>query len=142
MKRTTLIISVLLVLTGILVWSTGCKKDDNGPSEFQVLLDSILYQDTIQKTDTLNVKFYGYLGASSCYEFSRIERVSLSANDPPSAIKFKVWGKFEDTGNCADVESYLNGAAVAVTGFIPGNFNILVMQPDGTIMTGLVYVKE
>ncbi len=57
-------------------------------------------------------------------------------------MKFKVWGKHEDTGICTQQIVYLDGTEIGINGFIKGNFNILVVQPDGSIMTGLVFVKE
>jgi len=142
MKKNLVIISAIFVMAGLLVWSTGCKKDDNSSKDFLIQIDSIVYPDTIQLTDTLNVKFYGTVGTDGCYSFNRFEKVDLANDDPASAIKFKVWGKYEDTGNCTQQIVYLDGAEIGINGFIKGAFSILVIQPDGTIMTGLVYVKE
>ncbi len=57
-------------------------------------------------------------------------------------MKFKVWGKHEDTGNCFQEIVYLDGAEIGINGFVAGTFSILVIQPDETIMVGTVYVKE
>ncbi len=75
MKKNTFIISVFLVMAGILVWSSGCNKDDDPSPDFLIKIDSIVYPDTIQLTDTLSVKFYGEVGPDGCYEFNRFEQV-------------------------------------------------------------------
>ncbi|RLD42438.1 MAG: hypothetical protein DRI89_07285 [Bacteroidetes bacterium] len=141
MKKNTLIISVILVMTGLLVWSTGCKKDETNP-DFLIQIDSIVMPDTIHVTDTLLVKFYGVIGPDGCYKFDRFENAALEGNDPANSMKFKIWGKHEDTGNCNQQIVYLDGAEVGINGFIKGIFNVLVVQPDGTIMVSSVYVKE
>ncbi|MCF6170446.1 MAG: hypothetical protein L3J66_05650 [Bacteroidales bacterium] len=142
MKKNLTIISATFIMAGLLIWSTGCKKDENTSNEFLIHIDSIVHPDTIQVTDKLTVKFYGEVGTNGCYSFNRFEKVDLSNDDPTIAIKFKVWGKYEDTGNCTQQIVYLDGAEVGINGFTKGAFSILVIQPDGSIMTGLVYVKE
>ena len=142
MKKNLVIISAIFIMAGLLIWSTGCKKDENPNNEFLIQIDSIVHPDTIQLTDTLSVKFYGEVGPNGCYSFNRFERMDLASGDPASAIKIKTWGKYEDNGNCTQQIVYLDGAEIGINGFIKGTFSILVIQPDGSIMTGLVYVKE
>lgn len=142
MKIHTLLFSAVLVLTGLMVWTSGCKKDDTSSPDYLIQIDSIVYNDTIQTSDTLTVKFYGEVGPDGCYQFERFERLDLSGNDPLNSMKFKVWGRHEEADVCTQEIVYLNGQSLAINGFIPGNFNILVVQPDGNIMTGLVYVEE
>jgi hypothetical protein len=142
MKTNTLIISALLFMAGLLVWTTGCKKDDGPDPDFLIKIDSMVFQDTIRLDDTLSVKFYGYIGPNSCYSFNHFEQLPRDNGDLPNSMKFKVWGKHEDNGNCYDALMYLDGAEISITGFLKGNFNIFVVQPDGTIMNGVVFVEE
>ena len=142
MKKNTLIISVILVMTGLLIWSSGCKKDEGPSPDYLIQIDSIVFADTISLSDTLSVKFYGVVGPNNCYSFNKFERVDLGQNDPANSMKIKVWGKQEDTGNCNDQPVYLDGAKILINGFAKGNFHILVIQPDETIMIGSGYVKE
>lgn len=142
MKKHTLLLSAILLMAGLLVWTSGCKEDDGPQPDFLIKIDSIVFADTIQTTDTLSVKFYGEIGPNGCYQFNRFEQVGLNGGDPLNSIKFQVWGRYEDTGNCTDAISYMNGNEIGINGFVTGNYNILVVQPDGSIMSGLVYVKE
>jgi len=142
MKKNTLIISVILVMTGLLIWSSGCKKDEGPSPDYLIQIDSIVFADTIKVTDTLSVKFYGEIGTDDCYKFERFEKIDLDESDPANSMKLKVWGKHEDTGDCNPGIVYLDGAEIRITGMAKGNFNIFVVQPDGTIMVGLVFVEE
>ena len=142
MKKNTLIISVILVMTGLLIWSSGCKKDEGPSPDYLIQIDSIVFADTISLSDTLSVKFYGVVGPNSCYSFNKFEKVELGGSDPANSLKLKVMGKHEDTGNCGDQIVYLDGAEILIDGFAKGNFHILVVQPDETIMVGSGYVEE
>jgi len=142
MKKNAFIISVILAMTGLLVWSSGCKKDDDTNPDFLIKIDSLVFRDTVNVNDTLFIKFYGTVGPNGCYQFSRFEQVPYQDGDVVNSMKIKVWGKLEDTGNCPDQIVYLDGAEIIVNGFQPGNFNIFVIQPDGSIMNGLVFVTE
>ena len=141
MKKNILVISVILVITG-LVWSTGCKKDDDTGSDFLIQIDSIVLPDTIQFGDTLHVKFYGMVGPDGCYKFDHFEQVPPVTGDLENSMKFKVWGRHEDTGNCNQQIVYLNGAEITINGLSKGPFFVFVIQPDGMVMSGVVYVKE
>jgi hypothetical protein len=142
MKKNTLIISAVILLAGLLTWSSGCKKDDGPDPDFLIQIDSIVMPDTISLFDTLSVKFYGEIGPDGCYKFDRFEPVDRDGSEPDNSMKFKVWGKHEDNGNCSQQIVYLDGAEIRITGIAKGNFNVFVIQPDGTIMVGLVYVEE
>jgi hypothetical protein len=142
MKKHTLIIPAIILLAGLLTWSSGCKKDDGPDPDFLIQIDSIVMPDTIGLSDTLSVKFYGEIGPDGCYKFERFEQIDLDQSEPANSMKFKVWGKHEDTGNCNQQIVYLDGAEIRISGIAKGNFNVFVIQPDGTIMVGLVYVKE
>ena len=142
MKKNTLIISAILVMAGLLVWSTGCKKDDGPSPDYVIQVDSVVMPDTIQLTDTLSVKFYGEVGPNGCYKFERFENISTGGSDPANSMKFRLWGKHEDTGNCSPQPVNLDGIGIGINGFIEGNFSVLVIQPNETIMVSTVYVKE
>ena len=142
MKKNTLLISVVLLMAGLLVWSSGCKKDDGPNPDFLIQIDSIVMADTIELSDTLLVKFYGVVGPNGCYKFDRFEQLNLGDNDPANSVKLQVWGKHEGNDNCFDQIVYLDGTELLINGFAKGDFRILVRQPDETIMVGLVYVKE
>ncbi len=142
MRKNTLIISAILVMAGLLVWSTGCKKDEGPNPDYMIKIDSMVFADTIKITDTLSVKFYGEVGPDDCYKFDHFEQLPYQNGDLANSMKFKVWGKHEDTGNCSQQIVYLDGTEILITGMDKGNFNIFVVQPDGTIMNGLVFVEE
>jgi len=141
MKRHIFIASTVLILTVLVAWSTGCKKNDNN-NDFLIKVDSIVMPDTLSFQDTLYVKFYGMVGPDGCYKFDRFEQVPYETGDLPNSMKFKVWGKHEDSENCTQQIVYLDGREISITGLSKGNFFVFVIQPDGTVMSGVVYIKE
>ena len=130
--------AMAILLAGLLTWTTGCKKDDNATTEFVIKIDSIVLPDTINRIDTLKVEFYGLVGNNGCYKFDRIEQVDAKEK----SMRFKVWGKYEEQENCPNQIVYLDDVAVTIHGLFPGIFSVFVVQPDGSIMTSLVYVEE
>ena len=141
MKRHILSASAILILTLLMAWSTGCKKDDDN-TDFLIKVDSIVMPDTLSFGDTLFVKFYGMVGPDGCYKFDRFEQVPNETSDLPNSMKFKLWGKHENSDNCPQQIVYLDGQEISITGLSKGNFFVFVIQPDGTVMRGVVYIRE
>lgn len=116
----------------------GCKLGNSTPgyTEFAIQVDSIQYSDTVQYGQPLIIKFYGTIGPSTCYSFSRIIG-SVSNNQ----ADMKVLGKYtNDQNNCKSDPQYLDGNSVAVTQYVPGKFIIHVMQPSPPDIYDTVYI--
>jgi hypothetical protein len=137
----------LLIITGILLFalymSSGCKKDDdNDTNEYLIQIDSIQIPDTIDFGSLLDVDFYGLVGTTDCHAFSRFEQLEPVASDPQNSIRIQTLGVYNDNGNCQSQDVYMNPATLQIAGMFAGNFLVLAVQPDGTIMTATCYVRE
>jgi hypothetical protein len=140
MRNSILIIVSVLLL--VVYFSTGCKKEEDTTNEFLVKIDSIQMADTIDFGSALDVNFFGLIGTNDCYSFSRFEQVQAVVGDPDNSIRIQTYGKFEDNGNCQPATVYMNPVTLQITGMFAGTFRVLAIQPDGTILTAVCYVKE
>jgi hypothetical protein len=98
--------------------------------------------DTITFGDILKVDFYGLIGNNSCYTFSRFNQLQSGGSDPANSTRMELLGIFQDNGNCQAQDVYMNPVTANISGLIAGNFTLLVVQPDGTVMTGTCFVDE
>lgn len=133
---------LVLAITSLLYFSTGCKKDENTTNEFVIQIDSLRMPDTIAFGSQLDIKFYGLIGTNDCYDFKEFEEVAPNVGDPQNSIKIKTWGIYQDSGNCQAQTVYMNPATLQLTGMAAGTFRVNAIQPNGTIMTATTYVKE
>jgi hypothetical protein len=117
----------------------GCKLNSpSGPSytEYSIQVDSIQTPDTIALDSALIVKFYGKIGPSTCYSFSRFVGGVNNHN-----IDVQVLGKYQSgLSNCTDSIQYLNGKKLSVNLITSGPFIIHVYQPNPPDLYDTVYV--
>ncbi len=124
----------VLFLTG------GCKLDTTAPSftEFGIQVDSIQYPDTIPFGKTLNIKFYGTIGPSTCYSLSR-----FTGGISGQQINIAVLGKFANNeSTCASAVQYMNGDSLGVNLTASGKYIIHVMQPTPPDIYDTVVVRK
>jgi hypothetical protein len=140
MRKNILIITSILLL--VVYFSTGCKKDEDTNSEFRIQIDSLKMPDTINFGNVLNVDFYGLIGDNSCYTFSKFNQLQSGASDPANSMRMEVLGIYQDDGNCQAQQVYMSPATASITGLLAGEFVMLAVQPDGSVMTGTCFVKE
>ncbi len=141
MRKHLLIITSILLL--VVYFSTGCKKDDeNQTNEFLIQVDSLKMADTVDFGSILDVDFYGLIGTNDCYKFSKFQQVESIASDPENSLRVQTFGKIEDNGNCQAGLVYMNPVTLQISGMLKGNFRLLALQPDGTVMTAVCYVRE
>lgn len=123
----------VLLLTG------GCKLGNSSPTytEFAIQVDSIQYPDTIVSGTAQYIKFYGTIGPSTCYSFSRF--VGGVTNQQ---IDIAVLGKYTNNeSNCASAVQYMNGDSLGLHLTTTGTFVIHVQQPTPPDIYDTVYVK-
>lgn len=117
----------------------GCSLNKtSGPSftEFQMQIDSIQSPDSIAFGKALNIKFYGKIGPSTCYSFSRFAG-GVNNRD----INVAVYGKYQSgLSNCIDSTQYLNGKELSVNLITSGLFVIHVYEPTPPDIYDTVYV--
>jgi len=129
-------LGVLISIT-ILIWS-GCKKDDGPETEKYIIqIDSIVHPDTVNYGTDVSIKFYGLIGPNGCYAFDEmipeyVEGELLVVN----------WGVHTFNDNCTEAIVYMNGNELLVSEVPAGELVIKAVQPDGTSLTGNVFVKE
>jgi hypothetical protein len=127
-------------LIAILFLTGGCKLSNSNPSytEFAIQVDSIQHQDTIAFGKMLNIKFYGTIGPSACYSFSR-----FSGGVYDKQIDIAVLGKYKNGQNaCASVMQYLNGDSLDVNLITPGSYIIHVIEPTPPDIYDTLFVSQ
>ena len=133
----------MLKLTALLVLAIGfsccfisCTKKPHEPqvSYFIVRVDSIYVPDSIPRTDTLRVKFYGTIGNDGSYSFDRFEAERSAHN-----LSLTVWGKYTKNDYATQALVFLN-KEYPISTLYPGLFKINILQPDSTYLRDSVVV--
>lgn len=121
--------SISLILGGIaLVFANSCTKTDTPAiTEFAIMVDSIVYSDTIAMDATLNIKYYGTIGPNSCYSFQRFDVAFVGDTIGTTAV-----GGVIDSENCFEEVQILDGETAKIYNMPKGKFIIVVNQPDGS----------
>ncbi|HSW55119.1 MAG TPA: hypothetical protein VLH59_08520, partial [Ignavibacteriaceae bacterium] len=96
----------LFIISFILLFQYSCSTEpENDYTYFKIMVDSLSYQDTISVSDTLKIKFYGFVGPDGCHKFSRFE-LHKKTND----LELTVWGSKPDYPTaCPEILVYLDG---------------------------------
>lgn len=117
----------------------GCKLSSSSPNytEYAINVDSIQHPDTLNYGSSLVIRFYGTIGPSTCYEFSR-----FVGNVSTSQINVQVLGKYSDESNCASEMQYLDGDSLTVNQIDSGNFVIHVFQDSTADISDTVFVRS
>jgi hypothetical protein len=130
MKQSPLIVFSLICLLALPILS--CKKDEvtvsNPPVEFAVRIDSLAIQKPVISNDTLRGQMWGTLGPTTCYGFSRFQRISGDS----FSVRIKVFGLNTQSGSCGQTVQKLNRAIYRVHPVYRGKFLFVIEQPDGT----------
>jgi hypothetical protein len=114
----------------------GCSYFDTR-EEFVIRVQSIDAPETTKATDPLTVRFYGSIGANSCYQLHdvRSDRTQNSLN-----ITF-IGKVLQSRGSACMDQLALLEHAVTVQPPLKNPFVITVHQPDGTTLTRSVTVQ-
>ena len=137
MKYKIIKLIFLIIIILFIASIQTCKKliDPISNNKFQIFVDSLQVPETINLMDTVNCKFYGFIGSNLCYQFSHFEVEKVSGQ-----IYFKLWGF--NTGNeiCATAESKLKGKEYKFVAVNRGVLKINVLQPDNTVLKDSVMI--
>lgn len=123
-----------------MLFAGGCRLSSSNPNytEFSIQVDSIQHPDTITYGNSLTIKFYGTIGPSTCYSFSRIVG-GINGN----TINLQVLGKYANNQNaCESTPQYLDGDSLIMNQLTPGSFIIHVMEPAPPDIYDTVYVTQ
>jgi hypothetical protein len=118
----------------------ACKKDEvtisNPPQEFVVRIDSLAIQKPVISNDTLKGQLWGTLGPTTCYSFSRFQRISGDS----FSVRIKVFGLNSQASACGHAIQKLNRAIYRVYPIYRGAFRFEVEQPDGSTIRDTITV--
>ncbi len=95
-------------------------------NEFRIQVDTL---DAVQSiNDTLIIRFWGVIGNDSCQKFWHFQ-----SNLREHKLDITLWGHKEVTAgnNCNSGEVNLNGLQYRIHPALPGDFEIIVNQPNG-----------
>ena len=129
-------IIILFSLVFILFMDSCSTEPENEYIDFKIKIDKISLPDTISVNDTLAIKFDGIVGTDGCHSFKKFEVINKS-----NEIHITVWGQKPnyETG-CPDVMVYLNGKEYKIRLSKTGNYKIIVLQPDNSVLKDSIYV--
>ena len=139
---TTRSLLVLLLLPWILL-SSSCdclvgSDDECEPTYFQVAVDSLTYEPGSPAAgDTLYVRFWGYIGSSTCERFWRFTTVRDSRR-----LTVEAWGQNTCERICGATMQYLQHEWLEVSPLYGGPFVIAVRQPDGSELADTLLVAQ
>jgi len=127
-----------LIFGSVLLLQYSCSTEsENEYTYFKIMVDSISHADTISVSDTLKIKFYGFVGPDGCHEFSRFE-VHKKTNE----LELTVWGSKPNFQTaCPEILVYLDGEEYKTVINQIGNYQIKINQPDNRILLDSVYVQ-
>ncbi|MCW9708031.1 hypothetical protein [Fodinibius salsisoli] len=130
----------LLILLFALVIGAGCSviNGDTQSSTFTIKVDSINVPSEVASDDTLTVRPFGTVGPNGCYSFERFESSRTS-----SSLDLKLVGELtegDDIG-CFDAIVQLD-TVFKVPPPLEGSFEINIQQPDESVLSRTVEVKD
>jgi hypothetical protein len=106
---------------------------------YVIEVDSLSAPTKLVAGDTLEVRFWGYVGPNSCHEFEGFEE-ELN----PGGVELTLWTSYYRRANtgCVEMPIYLYGALYRHGPLAPGAFEIVVHQPSGELLEQTITVVE
>jgi len=128
----------LFIFSSVLLFQYSCSTEpENDYTYFKIMVDSISHQNTISVSDTLMIKFYGFVGPDGCHKFSHFEE-----HKKTNKLELTVGGiqtNFQTA--CPEVLVYLDGKEYKTVINQIGIFQIRINQPDDSFLIDSVYVQ-
>jgi hypothetical protein len=119
----------------------GSCTDGTHPEYFAqryiIEVDSVSIPAALTAGDTLEARFWGYVGPNSCHAFE-----GFAVDHGPHRVDLTLWTKyFRRTGSgCAQALVFLDGEPYRYGPLPPGDFTLVVHQPDGSTLEYVVPV--
>jgi hypothetical protein len=115
-----------------------CHLDTNSNEEFLIKVDSIHIPDIIKSEKPFNLVLYGTIGYNECYSLFTINQ-QYDGND----IYIETWGTFiYQEGKCPEGLVTINGHEYQMMISPPGNYRILMVEPDNSVLIKQITVVE
>ena len=118
----------------VLLAATGCGNPFGGTEEFVVQIDSITGPASVSSTETLTVRFWGFLGPNLCSVLDHVDR-----NRTPNALELTFHGEHRG-GTCFHQPAILEHQEEIAPPF-GDPFTVRVSQPDGAVLEKVVRVR-
>lgn len=132
-----LIMSYLLLMADL---RTGCSIFDDGTntSTFIIQVDSISVPTEVASDDTLAIRPFGRVGPNGCYSFERFE-----ASRTTSSLDLKLIGELVEGDDIGCLSAIIElDTTYTVPPPLEGPFEIDILQPDESVLTHTVEVRE
>jgi len=127
----------LFIFSSVLLFQYSCSTEpENDYTYFKIMVDSISHPNTISVSDTLMIKFYGFVGPDGCHKFSHFEE-----HKKTNELELTVGGiqtNFQTA--CPEVLVYLDVEEYKTVFNQVGNYHIKINQPDNSVLLDSVYV--
>jgi len=129
-----LLLSIMIVYLSL----SACKLDSDNNNDFLIKVDSIHTPEIIYSGKTFNLVFYGTIGYNECYSLTNFN-VGYNGND----INIQTKGKFNyKEGKCPVGLVTINGQELPLTIQLPGDYRIIIQQPDYSVLVKKITVIE
>lgn len=130
---------IIYLSSFVLLCVLSSCEDEHEPNykSFLIRVDSIQVPGNIAINEPFDIKFYGTIGHSGCYQFSQFETEKQGNN-----IIIKAWGKFDkNSGICPAVMVYLDNEKLSLLIKEKGIYTIKVKQPDDNFFEKQISVE-
>jgi len=133
-KSYILLLSILIVSLSF----SACNLKSDTNNDFLIKVDSIHTPEIINSGRPFNLVFYGTIGFNECYSLTNFD-LGYDRND----IIIQVWGKFDyKEGKCPEGIVTINGQEYQTTIYLPGNYRIVIFEPDNSVLIKQISVVE
>jgi hypothetical protein len=133
-KSYFLFLSVLIVSLSF----SACHLESDTNNDFLIKVDSIHTPAIINSGKPFNVVFYGTVGFNVCYSLTNFD-YDYNGND----IDIQVRGTFSyKEGKCPEGIVTINGQELSLTVQLPGDYRIIILQPDNSVLIKQITVVE
>ena len=106
-------------------------------NEYLIKFDSIEYPTRIKANTEFIIEFYGTVGTNGCSGFSHFDVAQIG-----NEINIEAWKVVHDGPViCPAVMVYLEGESLHYTISTPGEYRIIIRQPDETSLVEIIMVE-
>ncbi|MCW8848549.1 MAG: hypothetical protein OQJ81_01120 [Melioribacteraceae bacterium] len=126
----------ILFLAVVSIFMSCCSTEpENEYERYKIKIDEITM--TISANDTLIIKFDGFVGPDGCHRFKEFVVIKENYN-----IGITVWGEKPNYETvCTQALVFLNGEEYRIHLNKSGTYNIIVHQPDDSVLKDSIYVN-
>jgi len=133
-KSYILLLSILIVSLSF----SACHLESDTNNDFLIKVDSIHTPEIINSGKPFNLVFYGTIGFNECYTLTNFD-LGYNGND----INIQAWGTFNyKEGKCPEGIVTINGQELRIMVQLPGDYRIVILEPDNSVLIKQITVVE